>query len=204
MLNPEQKQTVKKILEPLKKEVELVLFTSDDCEHCDTEKELLSELAGLGKVKVTEDTLGSKLAKEMGVESAPMLLFRDEPGVRFAGLPSGHEFRTLLDLTLMVAKGDSGLNPETRKTVAGIKSPVEILVFITPTCPYCPMAVFKAHQFAIENPKFTSTMVEAIEFPELSRKHQVMSVPKVVINGKASFVGAVPETKFLEKIREAL
>ena len=47
-------------------------------------------------------------------------------------------------------------------------------------------------------------MIEATEFPEMSQKYGVMAVPKIVINDKIKFEGAVPEHVFLKKIKEAL
>lgn len=58
---------------------------------------------------------------------------------------------------------------------------------------------------AMINPHIKGEMVEAMEFPELSNKHNVMGVPKTVINdGKAEQEGAAPEQLILAKIQEAL
>ena len=49
-----------------------------------------------------------------------------------------------------------------------------------------------------------STVIEATEFPELSRAYQVMGVPKVVINDRVQFEGAVPEHDFLGAVLQAV
>ena len=49
-----------------------------------------------------------------------------------------------------------------------------------------------------------STVIEATEFPELSRAYQVMGVPKVVINDLVQFEGAVPEPDFLGAVLQAV
>ena len=56
------------------------------------------------------------------------------------------------------------------------------------------------------NPEFiTGEMVEASEFPELSAKYGVSSVPQMVINdGANSFVGAFPEKEYLEEVMKVL
>lgn len=46
-------------------------------------------------------------------------------------------------------------------------------------------------------------MVEATEFPNLSEKHNVYGVPKTVVNGGASFEGAVPENVFVDQVLNA-
>ena len=57
---------------------------------------------------------------------------------------------------------------------------------------------------ALENPKITAEVIEAQEFPDLSRLYQVMAVPKTVINGTVQFVGAVPEKTLLRHVLEAI
>lgn len=61
-----------------------------------------------------------------------------------------------------------------------------------------------AHAFAIANPNVKAEIVEASEFPEVSRKYGVMGVPKTVINDQVEFVGAVPDELFLDAILETL
>jgi glutaredoxin-like protein len=85
-----------------------------------------------------------------------------------------------------------------------ISSTVEILVFVTPTCPYCPKAVRTAHQFALENKNIKGVMIEANEYPEWSEKYSVYAVPKIVINEKIQFEGALPEEEFLNSVYEAI
>lgn len=54
---------------------------------------------------------------------------------------------------------------------------------------------------AMVNPHIRGEMIEAMEFPELSSRHNVMGVPKTVINdGAAEQEGAVPEEVILQKI----
>jgi len=54
------------------------------------------------------------------------------------------------------------------------------------------------------NENIVADAVDATEFPELSRRYQVMSVPKIVINDRVEFVGAQPEAAFIAAIQDAL
>jgi predicted DsbA family dithiol-disulfide isomerase len=49
-----------------------------------------------------------------------------------------------------------------------------------------------------------STSVEAQEFPDLARHYQVSAVPKIVLNDRVEFMGAVPEAIFLEAVLAAV
>lgn len=127
-------------------------------------------------------------------------------GIRFLGVPSGHEFSTFINDLLIVSKRDSGLDPKTRAFLKQLDSPVQLQVFVTPTCPYCPRAVLLAHQMAMENPRMISAEgVEATEFPGLARRFNVHGVPQTVINAGAGIVvGAVPEQHLLAEITQSL
>lgn len=57
---------------------------------------------------------------------------------------------------------------------------------------------------AMEFSQVRAEVIEANEFPELSRAYGVMGVPKVVINDRVEFVGAVPEDRFVDAIRRAV
>ena len=61
-----------------------------------------------------------------------------------------------------------------------------------------------AHHLAIASDKVTADMVEAIEFPHLSNKYNVMGVPRSVINETVHQEGAAPEPMFLERLKEAV
>ena len=61
-----------------------------------------------------------------------------------------------------------------------------------------------AQHMAVASERVRATAIEATEFPELSRAYQVMGVPKVVINDRVQFEGAVPEQEFLGAVLQAV
>jgi alkyl hydroperoxide reductase subunit AhpF len=56
---------------------------------------------------------------------------------------------------------------------------------------------------AVASDLVRATAIEATEFPDLSRAYRVMAVPKVVINERVQFEGALPEREFLAAVLEA-
>jgi hypothetical protein len=57
---------------------------------------------------------------------------------------------------------------------------------------------------AVASDRVRATAIEATEFPELSRTYRVMAVPKIVINERVEFEGALPEPQFLEAVLRAV
>ena len=61
-----------------------------------------------------------------------------------------------------------------------------------------------AQHMSVASDRVRSTVIEATEFPELSRAYNVMGVPKVVINDRVQFEGAIPEHDFLGAVLQAV
>jgi hypothetical protein len=56
---------------------------------------------------------------------------------------------------------------------------------------------------AMESPQVTADVVEANEFPLLSRQYAVQAVPKTVVNDRLELLGAMPEARFLQEVKQA-
>jgi glutaredoxin-like protein len=186
----------------------------NDCDTCDDTLQLLQEVTGLSdklSLAVYDLDTDAEVARQYHVDKTPgiVLAAKDgdtitDYGVRYAGIPAGHEFSSLIHDLVLVSGRDSGLSQETRDLLKGIEQPVHMQVFVTPTCPYCPRAVVLAHQMAMESPYIQAEMVEAIEFPELSERFGVSGVPQTTINeGAGTVIGAVPESHLLAEILRA-
>jgi len=61
-----------------------------------------------------------------------------------------------------------------------------------------------AQHMAIASPRVRAECIEATEFPELSHRYRVMAVPKIVINDRVEFEGAIPEKDFLNAVLRAV
>jgi hypothetical protein len=57
---------------------------------------------------------------------------------------------------------------------------------------------------AVESEHITADVIEAMEFPDLSRRYAVRGVPKIVINETTEFVGALPEAEYLAHLKAAI
>ncbi len=210
LLQESDRQQTRQRLEAMRDPVVLVHFTQElECLYCRETRQLLEELAELSDKLTLEKynfQINSEEAKTYAVDKIPATIVktaRKDFGIRYYGIPSGYEFASLLEDILMVSNGDSGLTEESRSLIAGIQRPVHIQVFVTPTCPYCPIAVRLAHQIAMESAYVQADMIESTEFPHLAQKYEVMGVPKTVINETVTFEGAVPEDMFVRHVLDA-
>jgi protein-disulfide isomerase len=60
--------------------------------------------------------------------------------------------------------------------------------------------VLLAYRAALASPRVTSAGIESTEFPQLADRYGVLAVPKVVVNGRPLFEGAVPEAVFVQHL----
>ncbi len=216
LLNESVMDQVREIFSELKEPVQVLFFgRGNDCEYCDDTRQLVEEITNLSdKIHLNIYDLDNdhEIASQYKVDKAPGIVIagRDgdqilDYGIRFAGIPSGHEFSSLIHDLILVSGRDSGLNQRTREYLNGLSKPLFMQVFVTPTCPYCPRAVVLAHQMALESPMVEAEMVEAMEFPELSRRFGVSGVPQTTINqGAGTAIGALPEDNLLAEIMRAV
>ncbi len=214
ILNDDIKNQVRDVLADLAAPVKLVVFTQGEggaleCAMCAETRALVEEVAALSEkvsVEVRDFVKDSEVAEAYGIDKIPAIAVvreGDEPadfGIRLYGIPSGYEFGTLIEDIRLASSGDPELSDATLKQLAELSSPVNIQVFVTPTCPYCPRAVLLAHRLAMASELVTASMVEATEFPHLANRYQVYGVPRTVVNDVIHVEGAVPESMLMSKL----
>jgi glutaredoxin-like protein len=191
--------------------LEAFLTGDDSCAYCNEMLVLMKELAELGPNGLITYSVHYRESEPEVFEAnrilgPPTLRVRspDAPYyMMFSGMPAGYEFGALIEDILDASKGSPRLSPTTIEKLRALDKDMEIWVFVTPTCPYCPRAVRMAHMFAMANPRIRGIMVEAMEFQSLAEKYEVMSVPHIVINDSYTFIGALPEPMFLEHVMRA-
>ena len=221
MIGERDRRYLQSVFEKMEGKARLVVFTESPsklivpgerpCQYCRETVQLVEELASLTdkiEIEVFDRKLHLDKLQEYDVAMVPAIIVTDEAGtrrnVRYFGIPAGYEFSALIEDIADTAGGKTRLSEDVRRQVQAIDVPVHLKVFVTPTCPYCPKAARLAHQFAMENPRITADIIEAMEFPELANRYNVYGVPKTIINETGEIEGAVPETHFLREVLAAI
>lgn len=213
LLDDNVKNEVKKIFEALKEPVKIIVFTQEspiamptsECENCKDNRILMEELANLSdkiKIEVYDFLKNKDKVEQLKINEIPANIIQGDIdyGIRFYGMPAGYEFSTLLETIKLISYRNSNLAPDLKEKIKTITKPVDIKVFVTLTCPYCPQAAITAFKFAMENPLITAETINAQEFPHLAQRYNVFAVPKTVINETTQFEGALPDNMLAEKI----
>ena len=120
------------------------------------------------------------------------------------GLPSGGEFPTFITAIKMVSTNNYDISERIEEFVEEVDKPVDIKVFVTTSCGWCPPAILKAYSFALVNDYITATAIDCYNFPDLANKYTVSSVPKTVINDSIEFVGVKDDNDYFGYIVKAI
>lgn len=190
----------------LKNPVKIIMFTQEfECKFCSDTRKLVEEIGTLHdkiSVQVYDFVANSDKAKEFNIGKIPAIAIigTKDYGVRIYGIPYGYELSTLIEAIVNVSKGTTDLTSKTKTILSEVKKPVHIQVFVSLTCPHCPVAAAVAHKLAVESDLVRADAIDSTEFPELTQKYAVMGVPKIIINEKIEFVGAFSEDLFAEHV----
>lgn len=158
------------------------------------------------RVEISDINRNSVQANELHINKTPATVILSSNGAKlyFFGMPSGHQLRCLVEAIVDCSRASTDLADGVKERIRKIDQPVDIKVFVTPACPYSPVAVRTAHRFGIENPlNVCAQMVESIEFTDLTQQYGVVGVPTTFINDLLRFEGTLTDELFSQKVSEA-
>ena len=144
LLNDDIVKQIREVFDGLKNPVHIMFFGSKEkCDYCDDTRQLVEEIAAISdllSIEIYDMDADADLAAKYNVDKAPGLVIAGKEseqimdfGVRLAGIPSGHEFTSLIQDIVLVSKRDSGLNPQTREFLKDLDKPITLQVYVTPT-----------------------------------------------------------------------
>jgi len=201
------KQTIRKTFEDtLKEDVAIEVFTGSGTndQFNETAVALLKALAPLSdKLKVTFHTIGDEQSVKRGVTRTPSILIApDKYRIRFTGAPMGEEGQSFLTAIIMASTGKAILSEPSIKLISEqLHEKRDIQVFVSPTCPYCPLQVLSAVSAAIAKPDLVSAeAVEIYENRDLAESLGSLAVPQTFMNNTFTGAGLQPEPLFMEAL----
>ncbi|MDH6595088.1 alkyl hydroperoxide reductase subunit F [Variovorax sp. TBS-050B] len=121
-------------------------------------------------------------------------------GPRFAGLPMGHEFTSLILALLQIGGYPPKVEQAVLDQIKALDGDFEFEVYVSLTCHNCPDVVQALNLMAVQNPRIRTTMIEGGTFQEEVKERQVMAVPTVFLNGTEFGQGRMSLEEILAKI----
>ncbi|MDB6062495.1 MAG: ahpF [Verrucomicrobiaceae bacterium] len=140
---------------------------------------LLDDIASLSsKISVREDADADVRKPSFAITRADANM-----GIRFAGIPMGHEFTSLV-LALLQASGyPPKVDASVIEQIRALPGDYHFETFVSLSCQTCPEVVQALNLMAVVNSKITHTMIDGALFQDEVNERQILSVPSVFLNG---------------------
>ena len=186
-------------LQMLRQPIELVA-SLDQTASSNEMKELLKEITSMSdKITLNFDDNARKpsFAVKRGAHHTEA---SQAMGVRFAGIPLGHEFTSLVLALLHAGAHPMKLEAEKIAQIAAIEGTFNFETFVSLTCHNCPDVVQSLNMMATINPNITHTMIEGGLYQDEVKARNIMSVPTIFLNGEEFGVGRMEIDQILPKI----
>jgi len=194
MLDDTLKAQLQQYLGLLRQPIRLIA-SLDDSETGTDMKSLLETIVGLSD-KVTLDTSGNDARKPSFVVARD----GETQGVRFAGLPLGHEFTSLVLALLWTGGHPPKVEPEVIDSIKALDGDFSFEVYMSLTCHNCPDVVQALSLMAIFNPKVKTVVIEGGAFQKEVEERQIMAVPMVFLNGQVFGSGRMSVEEIVAKL----
>ena len=195
MLDAAMQAQLKTYLGNLREGVELVA-SLDDSEKSRQTRQLIEQIASLHDL-VTARFDGSDARK-------PSFVIRRasdaEKWVRFAGLPMGHEFTSLVLALLWAGGHPPKVDADLIEQVRALEGDYHFEMFFSLTCHNCPDVVQALTLMALENPRITATLIEGGTFQSEVEARDIMAVPATFLNGEPFYNGKMELAEILSKL----
>jgi len=123
-------------------------------------------------------------------------------GIQFSGIPSGHEFNSLVLAVLHSSGTALKLDDSLKTIVANVQQELKFEVYMGLSCHNCPDVVQAVNQFATINPNISSETIDGGVYPELIEKNNIQGVPTVFLNGEVFANGKVDTAQLIDKLMQ--
>jgi len=195
MLDETLKTQLKAYLEKVVRPIEIVASLDHSAKSREME-ELLGELVLLS------DKISLVQGRDADAHTPSFAL--TSPGqdisLRFAGLPMGHEFTSLVLALLQVGGHPSKTAQDVIEQIRELDGDYRFETYFSLSCQNCPDVVQALNLMAVLNPRVQHVAIDGALFPEEVEARQVMSVPTIYLNGEVFGQGRMGVEEIVAKL----
>lgn len=195
MLDANIKNQLQAYFEKLTQQIDIVANLDDSAKSREM-LELLEEIAGLSSRITLEQRRDAN-------ERAPSFSLNrpgENIGLRFAGIPMGHEFTSLVLALLQVGGHPPKVEADVIEQVKSLEGKFHFETYISLTCHNCPEVVQALNLMAVLNPNITHVMIDGALFQKEVDERQIMAVPSIYLNGQKFGDGRMELGEILARI----
>ncbi|MGI4936461.1 MAG: alkyl hydroperoxide reductase subunit F [Janthinobacterium lividum] len=195
MLDTKLQTQLKAYLEKVNLPIEIMASLGEDAKSGEM-LTLLQEVVGL------TDKIGLQVRHDDAERKPSFSLNRvgSDMGIRFAGIPMGHEFTSLVLGLLQVGGHPPKLDADVIAQIAALDGDYQFETYISLTCQNCPEVVQALNLMAVLNPRIRHVMIDGALYQNEVEARQIMAVPTVFLNGQVFGQGRMSVEEILAKL----
>ncbi len=195
MLDANIAAQLKGYLENIKRPIELVAAL-DESAKANEMRELLQEIAEMSpQISFVDDVHSDSRKPSFQIKQPD-----GEEKIRFAGIPMGHEFTSLVLALLHTGGHPTKLSEEVIDQIKNLEGEYHFETYISLSCQNCPEVVQALNVMAIHNPNISHTMIDGALFQDEVDERQIMAVPTVYLNDKSFGQGRMSLPEIIAKL----
>ncbi|MCX4166016.1 MULTISPECIES: alkyl hydroperoxide reductase subunit F [Paraburkholderia] len=195
MLDANLKTQLKTYLEKLTRPIELVASVDDSAKSQEL-LALLNDVASLSARVTVIERRGDEQRKPSFSIGEP----GKDTGIRFAGIPLGHEFTSLVLALLQVGGHPVKLDDAVIEQIRELDGDYRFETYISLSCQNCPEVVQALNVMALINPRIQQVTIDGALFQDEVETRQIMAVPTVYMNGEVFGQGRSGVKEILAKL----
>lgn len=193
MLDATLKKQLQAYLEKVVQPIELVASLDDSPKSREMD-ELLNEIAALSN-KITVRQEANERTPSFAINRVGT-----DVGVRFAGIPLGHEFTSLVLALLHVGGHTIKLEQNVIDQIAALDGDYVFETYISLSCHNCPEVVQALNTMSVINPRIKVVTIDGGVFKKEVEDKQILAVPMMFLNGQHFGQGRTNVEEILSKI----
>lgn len=207
LLNDALRGQIQGVLARFENNISLVSIVDESNKNSLELRDLVLDIADLGdkvNAEIYKKGENPDMEAKVHADKYPIVAILNKDGnytgVKFHGVPGGHELNSFLIAMYNVAGPGQQISESILNDIKSIDKKLNIKVGVSLSCHVCPDVVMAAQRIAIENPNIETEMLDLSHFPDLKDKHKIMSVPAIIVNDSKVYFGG----KKLEEIVKLL
>ncbi len=206
-LSKDLKEQLVAVVERFENSIELVVLKDSKNEKSFEMEEMVKDISSVSdKIKFSSYEKGEnqKLELESKVNRFPTILILNKDGefsgIKYSAPPSGHELNSFILAMYNVAGPGQQLNENVVSKIKNLKEKRDVKIGVTLSCNNCPETVQAIQRIVTENKNISLEVIDVMTFRDFKDKHEIMSVPAVIIDDDKIYFGK----KNIEGILEIL
>ena len=208
LLNDDLRKQIKSILNMMQNEITLVSIIDENNEKSLEFRDLILDMESLGEklhVELYKKSENLEIENKINADKLPVVALLDKDknysGVKFHGVPGGHELNSFILAIYNLAGPGQQLDGDILNSIKAFDKKTNLKVVVSLSCTLCPDVVVASQRLAIENKNIETEMIDLSLFKEIKDKHKIMSVPAIIVNDEKVHFGSKKIDEILSLIK---